>query len=178
MRKTTKSVVGLISLGVFGASWSLGQAAETGIQFTDNVSAGSSSSETTNTAAPTDTASPQASSTPAASESTAPVASSTPTATPKAATQSKASTKTSDAISYVAHRASGTMQLKVTKAGGKITAITVVSGGTEGSEWAQAPAILVQAAIKAQGSNFGNLSNATHTTDAFKEALDNALAKF
>jgi uncharacterized protein with FMN-binding domain len=70
------------------------------------------------------------------------------------------------------------MQISVTKAGSKITDVTIISGGTEGGEWAVVPDMLAQAAIDAQGSNFGNISRATHTTDAFKQALESALAKF
>jgi uncharacterized protein with FMN-binding domain len=36
----------------------------------------------------------------------------------------------------------------------------------------------VQYAIQAQGASFGNLSGATYTTNAFKQALSSALAKF
>jgi len=36
----------------------------------------------------------------------------------------------------------------------------------------------VQSAIASQGANFSNLSGATFTTDAFKQALTSALAKF
>jgi uncharacterized protein with FMN-binding domain len=70
------------------------------------------------------------------------------------------------------------MQISVTKSGSKITDITIISGGTEGGQWAVVPEMLAQAAIDAQGSNFGNISRATHTTDAFKQALESALAKF
>jgi hypothetical protein len=37
---------------------------------------------------------------------------------------------------------------------------------------------LISAAISANGSGFGNLGGATYTTNAFKQALDNALGKF
>jgi len=70
----------------------------------------------------------------------------------------------------------GDIQLKVTKANGKITAIDVGSStATAGRD--QAFPYLVQYAIQAQGTSFSNLSGATYTTDAFKQALDNALAK-
>lgn len=79
---------------------------------------------------------------------------------------------TSDAINY----RYGTIQLKVTKSSGKLTAVELVqaqaTGGREG-----AFSYLVTDAISANGSSFGNLSGATYTTDAFKQALDNALAK-
>lgn len=158
MRTTTKQVIGLLSLGVLGTSWSLGQAAETGLAISNSAA----------TAAPTPTTAPTAET---------PTPTPTPTAT-KSTTSSASVTKKSDAVSYVAHRASGTMQLSVTKSGGKITAIDVISGGTEGAQWAQVPGILVDAALQAQSANFGNVGGATHTTDAFKQALESALAKF
>jgi uncharacterized protein with FMN-binding domain len=37
---------------------------------------------------------------------------------------------------------------------------------------------LVQYAIAANGSNFANLQGATYTTNAFKQSLEAALAKF
>ncbi len=70
----------------------------------------------------------------------------------------------------------GTVQLKVTKTAGKVTAVDLIqSGATAGRE--QAFPMLVDAAIKANGSNFGNVSGATFTTDAFKQAFDSAVAK-
>lgn len=174
MRKTTKTVVGLLSLGVMGASWSLGQAADSGLQLDTTAATGSTGSETTNTAQPNDSAQP--------TETTSPTKDPAETATPKAsksaAPAAKAVTKKSDPVTYVADKRQGTMQLSVTKAGSTITAIDIISGGTEGGQWASVPGMLAQYAVEAQGSDFGNISRATHTTDAFKEALDNALAKF
>jgi uncharacterized protein with FMN-binding domain len=81
-------------------------------------------------------------------------------------------TATSDDIPYQF----GDIKLTVTKANGKITAIDYgTSSASAGRD--QAFPYLVQYAIQAQGSNFNNLSGATYTTDAFKQALDNALAK-
>ena len=78
---------------------------------------------------------------------------------------------TSTAIDYEF----GTVQLKVTKTAGKISSIDLVqAGATAGRE--QAFAMLVDAAVKANGSSFGNVSGATYTTDAFKQALDSALS--
>jgi uncharacterized protein with FMN-binding domain len=69
----------------------------------------------------------------------------------------------------------GTVQLKVTKTGGKIDTIDLVqAGATAGRE--QAFSMLVDAAVKANGTGFGNVSGATYTTDAFKQALDSALS--
>lgn len=187
MRKVTKNIVGVLSLGVLATSWSLGQAAETGL----SLSNGATNTDTpaAQTASPSPTASdlPTTASTPAApvetggtSQATAPTTAPTPTPTPTktAATTAASVTKTSDAISYIAEKRQGIMQISVTKAGSKITDVTIISGGTEGGQWQSVPGILAQAAIDAQGSDFGNISRATHTTDAFKQALESALAKF
>lgn len=81
-------------------------------------------------------------------------------------------TVTSDQIPYEY----GYVELKVTKSAGKLSAIDV-GGSTANEGREQAYPILVDEAIKAQGSSFGNLGGATYTTDAFKKALDNAIAK-
>jgi len=79
---------------------------------------------------------------------------------------------TSDPIDY----AYGTIQVKVTKTAGKITAVDLVQAqATAGRE--QAFPTLVDAAIKANGSGFGNLGGATYTTEAFKQAIDSAVSK-
>ncbi|MEN9660201.1 MAG: hypothetical protein RLZZ443_130 [Actinomycetota bacterium] len=84
----------------------------------------------------------------------------------------KTLTGTSDPIQYIY----GTVQLKVTQVNGKITAIDQLTAtATNGRE--QAFPTLKDAAIQANGSNFGNLSGATYTTDAYKQALDSALSK-
>jgi len=84
----------------------------------------------------------------------------------------KTGTATGDAIPYQF----GTVQLSVTKANGKITAIGMVqASATNGRQ--QAFSYLVQAAVTAQGSSFGNISGATYTTDAFKQALYSAIQK-
>lgn len=70
------------------------------------------------------------------------------------------------------------MEISVTKQGPTILDITIIKGGTEGGEYAAVPSTLARAAVQAQGANFGNVGGATHTTDAFKKALETALAKF
>lgn len=70
----------------------------------------------------------------------------------------------------------GPIQLKVTKASGKITAIDLVQAQATGGR-EQAFSVLVEAAISANGSGISNISGATYTTDAFKQALDSALSK-
>lgn len=79
---------------------------------------------------------------------------------------------TGDAIDYEF----GTIQLKVTKAAGKISGIELIQEGANGGR-EQAFPILVEAALAANSSNLTNVSGATYTTDAFKQALDSALSK-
>ena len=96
----------------------------------------------------------------------------TGTGTGTGTTPAAAKSATSDALQYMY----GTVQVKVTKAAGKITAIDLVQAqATNGRE--QAFSVLVDEAIKANGTNFGNLSGATFTTDVFKQAVDSALSK-
>jgi uncharacterized protein with FMN-binding domain len=84
----------------------------------------------------------------------------------------KTGSATSDSINY----AYGTVQLKVTEANGKISAVDLVqASATAGRD--QAFSYLVKDAISANGTSFGNLSGATYTTDAFKQALDSAISK-
>jgi uncharacterized protein with FMN-binding domain len=65
----------------------------------------------------------------------------------------------------------------VTKNNGKITSVSAVLAGASGGRQA-AFSYLEQYAVQANGSNFGNLSGATYTPNAFKQALDSALSKF
>ena len=177
MRKVTQNIVGVISLGVLATSWSLGQAADTGLTLGAPTASPNTSDQPS--ASPSTDPSTSPSSVPSASASASATATSKPTPTKTTApAPSGKVTKTSDAVQYVAHRGAGIMQLTVTKSGSKITDVTILSGGTEGGDWASVPGILAQAAVAAQGSNFGNVSNATHTTEAFKTALESALAKF
>lgn len=77
-----------------------------------------------------------------------------------------------DAINYEF----GTIQLSVTTESSKITAIDLVQAGANGGR-EQAFSYLVDYAIEANGTNFGNLSGATYTVDAFKQALESAISK-
>ena len=97
--------------------------------------------------------------------------SSQPSASAPAAT-GKTGTATGDQVPYQF----GTIQLSVTKQNGKITDVGLVQASASGGR-EQAFSYLVTDAIKAQGSNFANISGATYTTDAFKQALDSAIQK-
>jgi len=71
----------------------------------------------------------------------------------------------------------GQVQLTVTKTGSKITAIDYGNSSATNGRAAAFP-YLVQYAIAANSSNFSNLGGATFTTQAFQQALSNALSKF
>lgn len=101
----------------------------------------------------------------------APTTNEQPTAKP----QPPATTETveSDPITYKY----GVVQLSVTKLGGQITAVDLIQGdATNGRD--KAYKILEDATIQVQGTNYGNFSGATFTTDAYKLAVENALSKF
>lgn len=183
MRQVTKSVVGVLSLGVLATSWALGQSSDTN-SFKANYAGVANSSPSPTPTSPSPTAPTTASPTPALpSASGAPTKAPTsspstpaqPTPTPtQTKTPSLATvTRTSVAESY----RYGVIELSVTKSGGAITAITLIQAGATGGRQAAFDP-LVNAAIQAQGSNFGNLSQATYTTQAFKTALESALGKF
>ena len=185
MRSTTKSILTVVSIGLVAASYKYGVESYAA-QNAQLSSLGTPVVPTENVTQPT----PQESSTPTPDPTaTAKTSTNTPKATatpkPKAKTTQKPSnssngsgssaavTKTGDPIYYNF----GTYQVSVTKTNGSITAVdllqasyTRVPQGT--NNW------LVQSAIASQGSSFGNISRATYTTMAFKDALDSALAKF
>lgn len=125
----------------------------------------------TKSATATATPTPTAAKTAAAAT---PTATPTPTPTKTASTVSTSVAKTGSAINYKY----GTIQLEVVKSGSKITSINLIQASTKGREWASVPSMLVTTAIAAQGSGFGNISGATFSTQAFKSALESALAKF
>ena len=126
----------------------------------------------------TTSSSTQASAATPAAVSTPKATSSAPAPAPAATTAAPApaatgTTKTGSAINY----RYGTVQVSVTKANGKITAVNLLQQGATGGRQGAFP-YLVQYAIQANGTSFGNLGGATYTTDAFKQSLESALAKF
>ncbi|BDS48455.1 FMN-binding protein [Rhodoluna sp. KAS3] len=149
MRTATKSTLGLVSLGLFAASYQIGLTAETGFTFAEP-----SATESTN---PDGAASSQIMAEPTPTASTASV------------------TKTGDVIDV--GKGYGFVQVEVVKKGDVITTIKLLRAESSDGRDKAFPS-LVAAAIKANGSNFGNISNATYTTNAFKKAVESALAKF
>ena len=104
--------------------------------------------------------------------STSSAASSNGSAAGTGSSNSGPKTATGDAINYQF----GTVQVEVTKSGGKITAVNLIqASATAGRDGAFS--YLVNYAISANGSSFSNLSGATYTTEAFKQALDSAISK-
>lgn len=191
MRKSTKTAVGAIGLGILGLSYQLGTTA--------TASTGGFASPT-DSAAPIAQASTSATPDPVASASVAPgtsagsestntapqpaasasASASTPAASPSPSATKSTSSSSSASVSKngdVVESGFGPVQVKVTKVDGKITDITYLQSVATHGRAAAFP-YLVQYAIKANGSNFGNLSGATYTTNAFKQSLESALAKF
>ncbi len=202
MRNGTKAFVSLVSLGAIAAGYQAGLAAEVQNGFSatapviDQNSAATSATpaattDASATAAPTDAATPAATQatsaqakpaaaaapvsapTPKASSSAAAPAPAPVVASPAPVTNATGTTKNGSAVQY----RYGTVQVSVTKAAGKITAVNLLQEGATGGRQA-AFSYLVDMAIQANGSNFGNLSGATYTVDAFKQSLEAALAKF
>ena len=85
-------------------------------------------------------------------------------------------TKTQTVKSDVIQYRYGQVELEVTATAGKIEKITELQASTS-SGFESAVPILNQEAMKAQSANFGNLSGATFITEAYKNALSNALSK-
>jgi len=79
---------------------------------------------------------------------------------------------TSDLISY--HY--GEIQLQVTQTGVKLESIVELTA-TATSGYEQVFPYLNEAAIQAQGSDFSNVSGATFSSEAYRQALNSALSK-
>lgn len=178
MRSSTKAAVGAVTFGVLTLSYNLGQqvvvANETFAAPTSQTEPGSTPSAAASdpTAAPSsNTADQPSAAKPVASATTAPVVKET--AAP--AQNSGGSANIQDGS--IVQSGFGTVQVQVTKSDGKITAITMLLANATKGRAAVFP-YLIQYAIEANSSNFANISGATYTTDAFKQSLDAALAKF
>ena len=81
-------------------------------------------------------------------------------------------TVTGDLIDY----RYGAVQLEVTETGGKIDSIKEIQATASSAYEAVFP-LLNEAAIAAQSTDFANVSVATYSSEAYKDALANALAK-
>ncbi len=196
MRSSTKTTLGLVTLGLFASSYQMGLSAQTGF----TLSTAAATDSTSNTEAVT-TAEPSTPATPSATEGSAATGSSESsqnaassesgtTASTPAPKQSSSGT-TSGTASGTTTTASvsqtsavidtgkgyGLVQVEVVKTNGKITDINMIRAEASDGR-AQAFPSLVAAAVAANGTGFGNVSGATYTTAAFKKAVESALAKF
>ena len=191
MRTSTKTAVGVITLGVLGLSYQLGQSADiTSGQFAAPVSnststpstvetpAASPSSSSSVAAAPNSSSTTSAAPKPRASSSSA--ASTVPAPKPSASQSQSQSQNTTGASATksgsVIESGFGTVQVQVTMVSGKISDITMLQANATHGRAAAFP-YLIQSAISANGASFANLSGATYTTNAFKQSLKDALAK-
>jgi uncharacterized protein with FMN-binding domain len=187
VRKQSRITLGVIGLSTLTTSYLLGhQAAESNMslaasattttptQEADSTTAQVTSPATTETA-PETTATADATSEPTATTEPSPTATATTEPAPTATTAPAATsgTYTSQTVQY----RYGRIQLEIAVTDGALTDINLLQATTEGRGYDQAPPILVNAALQAGGTNFGNLSGATFTTQAFKQALDDALAQ-
>ncbi len=166
MRSATKTFVGLAGIGVVIAAARAGLPVAT------------AAVTPTPTDSATSTATPTATETPTPTTTTKPKA--TATAKPKTtkssssgSTAGASGSKTGGTISYKF----GVVQVSVTKSGGKITDVNLIQGTATKGRDAAFPS-LIKATISNNGTSFGNLSGATYTTNAFKKAVNSALAKF
>ena len=83
-----------------------------------------------------------------------------------------AKTVTSDVINYKY----GVVQISLTAVGTDVTNVTLLQGDASyGRDVAYTA--LIDATVQTDGINYGNVSGATFTTDAFKQAVTNALGK-
>lgn len=182
MRSATKTFVGLAGLGIVVAAAKAGMPIpEANALVANNGSTETAAPTATPTTSPTQTATPKPTATakpittkPSATKpKPTTTATATPTPTPTPTQSTGTVSKTSAAINYEF----GTIQVKVTKTGSNITDVTYLQ-----ATYTRVPngtlAYLVNASIQANGSNFTKVSRATVTTNAYKQALENALGKF
>lgn len=178
MRKSSIAATTIIGISAFGASLLVGQQQEVqALSLGTSLVSGDTLSNPTASANPTPT--PTTSGGATSGPTSEPTQTSTPTPTPSDTSAATGSGQyqdgdyRSDAIRYKY----GVMELGVTVSGGSIQSIDLIQASTTGRGYDKAPPILVDAAIKAQGANFGNLTGATFATQAFKKALENALSQ-
>ena len=98
-----------------------------------------------------------------------------PAPTPNPAPSEPVSTTlsaTGDAIGY----RYGVVQLAVTATDGHIDSIDIVQARVDGGKYRAVPGELVARALSSQGTGFANVSGATFTSNAFRQALSSALS--
>lgn len=188
MRKSTLMVTSLFAASALTVAWNTGQLtanneilllpaestsnpAPTEVAGTDPNATSTATAEPSAPATATSGSAP--SQTAAPSQTTVPAPSPTATAAPTTPAAPVTVTANSDPITYKY----GTVQISMTSVDGAITNIKMLQGdATNGRD--SAYKTLIDATIQNQGTNYGNISGATFTVDAFKKAVDSALLKF
>ena len=166
MRKSTLMVTSLVAASALTVAWNTGQQTlnnEILLMPTDNASPAPTDPATTDPGATTTAEPTEPATDPTATDPAAPVAPPAPVT----------ATVSSDPITYKY----GTVQISMTTVDGAITEIKMLQGDATNGR-AAAYTTLINATIQQQGTNYGNISGATFTVDAFKKAVDNAMAKF
>ncbi|MCX6496341.1 MAG: FMN-binding protein [Rhodoluna sp.] len=166
MRKSTQVLMGALSLVSVAVGVEIGATAKPSGIFTP--------SPTPTTTDPTTTPKPTTPN-PTPTSPTPKPTTPTPKPTPKPTKPPAVVSHQSNAVSY----RFGTVQLTVTKTGTKITDINMDRAGATNGRAASFP-YLVSLALQAQSGSFDTsmMSGATYSTDAFMQALNNALGKF
>ena len=183
MRVGTRIVATIVASSSAVVAWSIGQQSTPPDLILVQASPATTDSSASATTKPSASATPPADNTAGATPAPlAPATGNTAGARP-APTSTQAPTApapvapvvvsvTSDAITYKY----GTVQVALTMTDGAITSVKMVQGDASNGR-ADAYTSLVDATLAAQSTNYGNISGATFTVDAFKKAVDNALAK-
>lgn len=165
MRKSTALVASVVALSAVVISLRMGELeAQQLSQLTIKADDKPKPETTTSAVPPTPSEAPN----PIASQSPVPGKTTKPRPEPVAPV-----TVSSDPISYKY----GVVQVSVTKVGTEITGLEVLQGETSNGR-GEAYKILAEATIQTQGTNYGNVSGATFTTEAYKLAVESALSKF
>ncbi len=179
MRKQVRPLITVATLGVLAASYQFGTAAETGLVLDMPIATAAPEAVSTEPA-PSESAiaevepSPSSSASSSTGATKAPVsATKAPAAQPTKAPVAVSKTATGALIEYKY----GSIQLEVTGASSKINDVTVLVGTGSDAKYKTLIQSLAEYAVAANGSNFGNVTGATFTTNAFKQALDSAVAK-
>lgn len=167
MRSATKTFVGLAGIGVMIA------AARAGLPVATAAATPTPTDSATSTATPTATETPTPTTTSKPKATTKPKSTKPSSSGSSGSTAGASGSKTGGTISYKY----GVVQVSVTKSGGKITDVNLLQGTATKGRDAAFPS-LIKATISSNGTSFGNLSGATYTTNAFKKAVNSALAKF
>lgn len=167
----------LVAAAVAGGSLSLAlQAANIDQESTVPLADATGTPTVTQSPTSESTASPQTDSTasPSPSQSSGSAASKPKPTTSSAPSPATPVVKTvaSDPITYKY----GVVQIEITATDGKITKVVLLQGDASYGRDA-AYSALIDATVQVQGTNYGNVSGATFTTEAFKKAVENAISK-